>query len=150
MAVVKSRGLGQGAGAIKGVVVVTISLGENAAMLDTHAFVADQPYRVVEVREVHAVAGTDAGAVTLMPRKTTGTQAPSAGVALLTGTFNLKGAVNTVLTGTLVAADADLELAVNDRISLDFTGVVTALAGLNVSLVLLPLPDKKYFVVSPV
>lgn len=47
--------------------------------------------------------------------------------------FDLKGTANTVQTGTLTATTADLQLATGDRLSLDFAGTLTDLAGLLVT-----------------
>jgi hypothetical protein len=107
-----------------------------ASSVDDNIFIADRAYRVLSIAEVHAVAGNDAGAVTLQLRKCTGTQAPSAGAALTTATFNLKSTANTVVTATLTATTADLALAAGDRLAADFTGTLTALAGGVVTIVL--------------
>lgn len=97
-----------------------------------------QSYQLVSVDEIHATAGSDASAVSLQVTKDTGTQAPGAGVDLLTNNtnvgFNLKGTANTVQNGTLSATTADLVFAVGDRLSIDFAGTLTALAGVNVTI----------------
>lgn len=108
----------------------------NAAVVDSAFFTADQAYTVVAIDEIHSTAGTDAGAVNVMPRKATGTQSPSAGVALLTGSFDLKGTINTRVAGTLTATSADLDLAAGDRLCADITGVITAVAGVCMTVVL--------------
>jgi hypothetical protein len=104
-------------------------------LTDLFFFLASRPCKVTGIRAVHDTAGTDAGAVTLQVKKHTGTQAPGTGTNLLTNNtnagFDLKGAANTPQTGTLVAA-SNLSLAAGDRLGLDFTGVLTALAGLVV------------------
>lgn len=97
-------------------------------------FIADRAYRIVSIREVHSTLGTDAGAVTLTIEKLTGTQALDAGVTTQTGSFNLKGTVNSVQTATLSATAADILLAAGDRLALDDAGVLTAVAGLCVTL----------------
>lgn len=107
-----------------------------AATVDDNIFIADRAYRVRSIAEVHAVAGTDAGAVTLQLRKCTGTQAPSAGVVLTTATFDLKSTANTVVTATLTGTTANLMLAAGDRLAADVTGVLTSLAGGVVTIVL--------------
>lgn len=97
-------------------------------------------YQVAAVDEVHATAGSDASAVSLQVTKETGTQAPGAGTDLLTNNtnagFNMKGTANTVQNGTLTSTTADLQLAAGNRLSIDFAGTLTALAGVAVTITL--------------
>jgi hypothetical protein len=74
--------------------------------------------------------------VTLDVRKHTaaGTGAPGAAAGatvkeLLTAAFDLKSAANTKVAGTLTATSADRNLAVDDKIGLNFIGVLTTLDG---------------------
>lgn len=108
-----------------------------ALAVDSVFFTANRKCRVGAIRGVPVIAGTDVGAVTGQIRKCTGTQAPSAGVLLHTGTFDLKGTINTVVALALTATLADLELAVGDRLAFDLTGVSTAAVG-NVTVDLVP------------
>lgn len=109
----------------------------NSLCVDQAIFTADRPYQVVGVTEIHATAGNDAAAVNLQLTKDTGTNAPGAGTDLLTNNtnagFDLKGSANTLQTGTLVATEASLQLAAGDRLSLDFAGTITTLAGVQVT-----------------
>jgi hypothetical protein len=111
----------------------------NADCVDQAFFIADRPYQVLSFREIHATAGTDGGAVTIMLTKDDGTEAPGAGDDLLTAGLDAKGTANTLQTGTLTATSAFLLLAAGDRLSLDFAGTVTSLAGVVVSVVLRPI-----------
>jgi len=108
--------------------------GETLA--DAFIYTATRAVKVMGVSQVHMVAGSDGGAVTLQLKKCTGTQAPSAGTALLTNNtnagFDLKATANTVQNGTLVASSASLTLAAGDRLALDLTGTPTAVAGVQV------------------
>ena len=88
------------------------------------------------IREVHSALGTDGGAVTLSVSKDTGTAAPGAGTGLLTATFDLKAAINTVQVGSLSATEADLILAAGDRLSVVYGGTLTAVAGVVVTFAL--------------
>lgn len=121
-------------------IVATFGLNANASLADQAFFLADRGYQVVAVNEVHATAGTDGGAVNLQVTKDTGTAAPGAGTDLLTNNanagFNLKGTDNTVQAGTLTATAASLVLAAGDRLSVDFAGTLTSLAGVLVHVVL--------------
>jgi hypothetical protein len=97
-----------------------------------------QSYQLVSADEVHATAGSDASAVSLQITKDTGTNAPGAGTDLLTNNtnvgFDLKGTANTVQNGTLTATTASLVFVAGDRLSIDFAGTLTALAGVNVTI----------------
>jgi hypothetical protein len=103
-----------------------------AGLADACFFIANYPCKVVAIRQVHAVAGSDGAAVSLQITKDTGTNAPGAGTDLLTNNaaagFDLKAVANTPQAGTL-AALAARTLAVGDRLSADFAGTLTALAG---------------------
>jgi hypothetical protein len=100
----------------------------------TTCFIADRPYVVTGVQEIHATAGTDAGAVTLDITKDTGTGAPASGSSVLvSGTFNLKGTANTLQT-ILAANSGVAQFAVGDRLALKLTGVPTSLASLQVQI----------------
>jgi hypothetical protein len=102
-----------------------------AATVDTNIFIPTSNWQVVAVSEVHSVAGNDAGAVSAIVRKTNSTGAPSAGVAVTAGTFDLKGTANTIQSG-VVRSGADAWVAkVNstERLTLDVTGTLSTLAG---------------------
>lgn len=116
---------------------ITYRQQPNGELADEAFFIATRACKVVSVSEVHSTAGSDAGAVSLQVVKDTGTNAPGAGTDLLTNNsnvgFNLKGTANTVQTGVLTATAASLTLAAGDRLSVDFAGVLTALAGVVVT-----------------
>lgn len=78
----------------------------------------------------------EGGALTVQLNKCTGTQAPSAGVNMLTGTFDLNAAVNTVQNGTLSATAANYALVAGDRICVDFSAAITTAAGGALTIVL--------------
>lgn len=115
----------------------------NADCIDRGIWIANRPCQLVAAREVHATAGNDAGAVNLQLVKDTGTNAPGAGTDLLTNNtnagFDMKGTANTVQVGTLTSTVADLQFAVGNRLSADFAGTVTTLAGVVVTATFLPL-----------
>ena len=83
-------------------------------------------------KEVHQTLGTDAGAVTLQLEKLTGTQALDAGVAMLATALSLKATVNSVQTATLTGTLADRSLVAGDRLALDDSGTLTAVANVTV------------------
>ena len=88
--------------------------------------------RVVGIKESHAVAGSDGGAVTLVVEKLTGTTAPGSGVSQQSANIDLKGTANTVQSPALSATAADLALAIGDRLALKLTGTPTSLASVVV------------------
>lgn len=109
----------------------------NSLCVDQAFFVADNAYLVTAISYVHSTAGSDGSAVNLQITKDTSTNAPGAGTDLLTDNsnagFNCKATANTVQNGTLVSSEATRTLAQGDRLSLDFAGTVTALAGVVVT-----------------
>lgn len=109
------------------VFVVTTEL--LAASVDKWAFVAPFPCEVIDVREIHSVVGGASAAV--RPRLITNVSAPGAAaganVIEMTAAFDLTATVNTVVTGTIVAAAA--RLAAGEKIGLDFSGTLTGLVG---------------------
>lgn len=81
-----------------------------------------------------SVAATDAGAVTIDITKDTGTAAPGAGTSVLLAAQSVKGTINTTVFVPLAVSAATLTMASGDRLALKTTGVLTALAGLVVSI----------------
>ena len=99
-------------------------------------FTADKPYQILEVHEIHETAGSDGGAVTLDITKDSSTDAPGAGVSVFaSGTFNLKGTANTLQTKSVGSGIAGC-LVRGQRLGLKDTGVLTAVAGVQVTIVL--------------
>lgn len=97
-------------------------------------FIVPMTCLVTKIQEVHEVLGTSGSAVTLNIEKLTGTTVPGSGLALLSTGFNLKGTINTVLTGTLVIGTtiSYRSLAMGDRLGLQLTGTPTSVAGVTV------------------
>jgi hypothetical protein len=90
----------------------------------------------LQLAGVQIVFGTASASGTFTLEHLTGTQAPGSGTVMLTGTLSTAGTANTVLTGTLVATLATLQLAAGDRIGAVFAGTETGLVGLNVTVTL--------------
>lgn len=114
-------------------VIFNIPGGVLAADYDGVPFIADKAYEVVAVRQRHLVAGSDAGAVTLMLKKVASGQAPSAGTDVLAAGINLKAVANTNQSPALHATQANRELAVGDGLALVPTGVLTAVDGVSLT-----------------
>jgi len=89
-------------------------------------FIANRAMRLKAVSRIFSTASTS-GTVTVT--KDTGTAAPGAGTALLTGTLALSGTANTVVNGTLISTTSSLQLAAGDRIAIVIAGTMTNLAG---------------------
>lgn len=131
----------------------TVFQNVNANVASECFFVASEPYEIIAVSEVHATAGTDASAVTLQVTKDTATNAPGAGTALLTNNanagFDVRATANTVQSGALLTTTpAALVLAKGDRLSLAYTGTLTAAAGVVVGVTLRPLNRTRATVTS--
>ena len=98
-------------------------------------FIAPFPCSLLSVYESHQTLGTDAGAVTLNLEKLTGNQALDAG-SLMISNIDLKGAINALVTGTLVVDQSILNLKTGDRIALKDSGTLTSVAGVSLIITL--------------
>jgi len=108
-----------------------------SSVADVQFWTAPVKCTVVGIREVHAVAGDDGGAVTATIRRCQGTEAATAGDDLLGSTkINFKGAALTEQAPALTDTTADLTLEAGNRLSLDVTGTTTTLAGVIVTVLL--------------
>ena len=108
-----------------------------SSVADVQFWTAPVKCTVVGIREVHAVAGDDGGAVTATIRRCQGTEAATAGDDLLGSTkINLKGAALTEQAPALTDTTANLTLEAGNRLSLDVTGTTTTLAGVIVTVLL--------------
>lgn len=129
-------------------VLAVYNMNANAGLVDTQFFLALQDMKVTAAYCAFTVLGTDASAVNVQITKDTSTNAPGAGTDLLTNStnagFNLKSAINTVQTGALTATAATLRLAPGNRLSVDFAGTLTAVAGLVVVVVMEPVYGRKF------
>ena len=100
----------------------------------THFFTARYPLEVTHVSEVHATAGSDAGAVTLDIERLTGTTAPGSGDSILSSTFDLKGTANTVVEQSGSDMTSYSTLKQGHRLALVLTGTPTAVDSVCVTL----------------
>lgn len=132
-------------------VVLDFSAGPNGAILtapNVSLFISDGDYEVASVAESHETLGTDGGGVTVDVVKCTGTQAASAGASVLASTFNLKAAINTVVrkdrsNGGLQTARTRCQITKGDRLALNFSGTLTSVTGVCVTVVLNPIIRKR-------
>lgn len=124
-------------------VIITIPLVLNSAAVDQNIFIADRIYEIESISESHAVAGNDAGAVTMDVKKASGTTAIASGTSVLASTFNMKSTANTPVSktkanGGLSTTVGATRLAAGDRLGLDITGTTTSYADGTVTVVLTP------------
>lgn len=97
-------------------------------------FIASRPYEVMEVRAVWSTASTSG---TLQVERLQGTTAEGSGDSVLTGTIDLSGTANTVVTRKTTALQ-NRKLDVGDRLALVDGGTLTNLVNLVVTVVLKP------------
>ena len=121
--------------------VLTFSAGPNAALLtlpDTTLWCADADCEIVWASEIHEVLGTDGSAVTADIVKVADGTVVGSGTSLLASTFNLKATVTTQQKRTLSAGTlaADRIIYAGQRIGINFAGTMTAVAGVNITVVL--------------
>jgi len=116
----------------RALVTFNVPAGATAADYDG---VIPIPYawEVVSVRERHATAGSDGGAVTLMVVKVPSGTAKASGTDMLSAGINLKGTANTNASGSLHATAANYQGDAGDGIGLVASGTLTAVDGVSVT-----------------
>lgn len=87
---------------------------------------------LTKFQEVHQVAGSDAGAVSVTLEKLTSTTAPDSGSVMLASVLSLKATANTVQTGTITATLANRTLAAGNRLCLKDAGTLTDVSNVTV------------------
>lgn len=97
-------------------------------------FIARHPIEIIRITETHAVAGSDAGAVTLDVLKAGSGVAIASGTTLLSSTFNLKSTANTPVIKEGMDLSIDRVLIEGDRIGLVATGTLTALSDVHITI----------------
>lgn len=99
-------------------------------------FIAPFACSLVGVYESHQTKGTDGSAVTLNIEKLTGTTALDSGTTLLSAGIDLKGNINTVVSGSLITSTTTLNLLKGDRLALKDSGILTSVAGVSIIIIL--------------
>lgn len=125
---------------------VTVNLGgTNAATASNYGvfYTAQFPCEVLGVSESHGTAGTDGSAVTLQIEKLQTGVALGNGTALLSTAVNLKATANVPIYPPLIQTQ-DRQLLRTDRLALKLSGTPTAVAGLNLTMILKPLSKGHY------
>ena len=103
--------------------VVTVPIDANSADQPIYAS-GTQDRTVAGVTAIFATASTSG---TMMLKRCTAGQAPSAGTDLLTGTMSLAGSANTQVAGTLITGSK--YVSTSQHLALDFGGDLSNLAG---------------------
>lgn len=119
----------------------TFKLATNASIATQAFWIADASYVITGISCVFDVA--DGAANTAFIGKSTGTQAPSACVSLMSGTFNMNAAARTVQNATLasnwnVPSQPQIQVAAGDRLVFKLASAVTSLAGVVITVAMTP------------
>lgn len=124
----------------KKVYVYHTIVGTAAATATNYGVFFIVPFQCIinKIQEVHMTAGSSTPTLTI--EKLTGTQALDAGVSALSSTIDLAATANTVVTPTLTTTNANRNLAIGDRLSMDDAGTLTAVANVTVVIELLLTP----------
>lgn len=97
-------------------------------------FTAYYPCEVLQITEVHTVAGSSTP--TLDIEKLTGTTVLGSGSSILASTFNLASTANTVVRKRGLTLSKNRSLKPGDRLALKDIGTLTALQGVQITLYL--------------
>jgi len=118
-----------------------------AGLADCVFYVATRPMVITRVDYVHTVAASAASNVQLVID--TSTNAPGAGTDVLTNNtaagFDCNGTANVVQNGTFTAGT---RMAAGDRLAVDFSGTLTGLAGMVLTVTFAPSEDLKEVSIS--
>lgn len=102
----------------------------DAAAIDSAFYIARRAMKVEGIHLRPSVVGSDGGAVTAIVTKAPSGTAPASGTSLhASGSFDLKGAVDTDQAATLHGTPSVLLLAAGDALCLDVSGTTTAARG---------------------
>lgn len=122
---------------------VTYAVNANATLADAQFFVANDRYTVLAARCCVTAVGSSTPVVQLT--KDTSTNAPGAGTDLLSNTSNTGFALGTAAAtanvpqvGTFQTTAGLLDLATGDRLSVDYAGTLTSVAGVVITVSLIP------------
>lgn len=99
-------------------------------------FIAQRDFYLISVTERHEVAGSDAGAVTVMLKKVASGTVPASGTDMLTTGLSLKTTANTNQDGSLVITAGGLTIPRGYALSFVTTGTLTAVQGVTISVLL--------------
>ncbi len=114
----------------------------SSSVADACFFIATRPMIITRIDYIHATAAGAASNVQVV--LDTGTDAPGAGTDILTNNTNAgfacNGTANTVQNGTFTAGT---RMVAGNRLSVDFSGTTTSLAGMCIVVTFAPAEDLK-------
>jgi hypothetical protein len=111
----------------------------NNGAIDSVFYLATRPMVITRIDYTHASAAS--GTCTFQVEIESGTTAPGAGsTAVLTTPFDCQGTALVIQNGVL---SANTRLNPGDRLSMDFTGTTTGLAGGQLTVTFAPYDDRK-------
>lgn len=119
--------------------VMFVVNGANAATALNYTapfFIAQRDYYLIAMTERHEVAGSDAGAVTIMLKKVASGTAPASGTDMLSAGLSLKATANTNQSGALVTTAGGLTVPRGTALCMVTTGTLTAVQGVTASVIL--------------
>lgn len=104
----------------------------NAAILDQVFYLSNTYQTISGIQAVWDTVASGSGTINFDVKKDTSTDAPAAGVSLLAAVVNVNSTsvANVVVSPALTATASRLNMSPGDRLSVDLTGTLTALAGL--------------------
>ncbi len=117
--------------------IITVPVA--AATVDSWVLVADRPYTVKSVSEIHSVVSTS-GTGRIRKITAAGTDAPgaaaSATVVEISASIDLASAINVSITSVLSVVAGATSLATGDKLGLDIGGTMTGLVGSVITIIL--------------
>ncbi len=123
--------------------VFETSINVAAGNQDQAFFVANRPYTIIGIRYAHATAETTLATLNVQVTQDTSTNAPGAGTNLLTNNANegfaCTGTANVPQVGTFTATT----MPAGDRLSIDYDGTATELAGLTITVTFTAEPNRQ-------
>jgi hypothetical protein len=117
-------------------IVQCVGLTAAIVNVDSSCFLADRPYRVIGITEVHNTIEDTAASVQVV--KDTSTDAPGAGTDLLATAFDLTSTTRVPVVGTLTSTTAALHLVAGNRLSWDASAATDTVTGMVITISLLP------------
>jgi hypothetical protein len=117
--------------------IVSFNLATSAQLTDQVFFIAPHALKIEKIDCVYATANGAAFTATI--KKVADGDALTSGVAMHTADeFDLNSTTNTVQTATLSVVPGVTNLAYKERLGIDFTGTITSVAGLVVTITYSP------------
>lgn len=108
---------------------MVINVPISASSVDQFVFVSDGAWTITSVKEIHAVAGNDGSDVNFTVMVCDDGEGPDEGLMVHNSTVDLKAGAKTIQEADISGLAANVTLANNDTIAVDFQGNLATLAG---------------------